>query len=100
MLALAEAKAGPVGNAETLGQFLDDEEIGAHGRWRLDHLGAKQDVLMAAAAIEIVMFEKHRGGQDDVGELGRVGHELLVHGDEKIIAQETLALPAAARARH
>ncbi len=88
-----------VGDAEAPGQLLDDEKVGAHGRGRLDQLGAEQDVVVAAAAIEVVVLDEHGGGQDDVGELGRVGHELLVHGDEQVVARESRASPAAARAR-
>lgn len=36
------------------------------------------------------MFEEHGGRQHDIGHIGRLGHELLMHGDEKIVAQETL----------
>ena len=47
-------------------------------------------MLVAAAAIDVVMLEEHGGRQHDVGELGRVGHELLVHAGEQVVAQEAL----------
>ena len=43
---------------------------------------------MPAGAIHVVVLEERRGRQHDVGEPGGVGHELLVHADEKIVAQE------------
>ena len=90
MLALGQAEAGHVRDAEALGQFLDDEVIGARPFRRLDQLRAEQDVLVAAAAIDVVMLEEHRRGQHDIGELGRVGHELLVHAGEEVVAQKAL----------
>ncbi|MNY77301.1 hypothetical protein D3C86_2171510 [compost metagenome] len=51
MAALVLTETGVVIDAETLCQFLDDEEIGTNGRWRLDQLGAEQDMLLAAGAI-------------------------------------------------
>ena len=52
--------------------------------------GPSDDVLVAAALVDVVMLEEHGGRQHDVGELGRVGHELLVHAGEQVVAQEAL----------
>ena len=52
--------------------------------------GPEIDVLVAAAAIDVVVLEEHGGRQHDVGELGRVGHELLVHAGEEVVAQKPL----------
>ncbi len=89
MFALAQPEAGMIGNTEAPRQFLDDEEIGAHGRWRFHHLGPDQDVLMPAAPIEVVMLQEHRCWQHDIGELRRVGHELFVYRDEQVVPQES-----------
>ena len=58
---------------------------------RLDDLRPELDVLMAAALIDVVMLEEGRGRQHEVREARRVGHELLVHAGEEIVAQETRA---------
>ncbi len=47
-------------------------------------------MLVAAAAIDVVMLEEHGCRQDDIGELRRIGHELLVHAGEQVFAQEAL----------
>ena len=52
--------------------------------------GPERDVLVAAAAIDVVMLQEHRGRQHDVGELCRIGHELLVHAGEEVVAQQAL----------
>lgn len=36
------------------------------------------------------MFEEHGGGHHDIGHLGRFRHELLMHRNEEIVAQEPL----------
>ncbi|MNI12485.1 hypothetical protein D3C73_656700 [compost metagenome] len=73
-------------DAEAFRQFLDDEEIGAHGRWRFDQLRPEQDMLLSAGAIKIVMFEEHGRRQHDIGNLRRIGHELLMHRSEQVVA--------------
>ena len=45
---------------------------------------------VAAGGIEVVMFEKGRRRQHDVGHRGRLGQELLVDADEQIVAAEAL----------
>ena len=44
---------------------------------------------MAAAAVIVVVLEEHCGGEHDIGQLGRVGHELLMNDCEQILAGET-----------
>ncbi len=65
--------------------------IGAAFARRLDQLAAEDDVLVAAAPVDVVMLEEHRRRQHDVGHLGRVGHDLLVHGDEQVVAGKAAA---------
>ena len=43
------------------------------------------------------MLGEHRRRQHDVGELGGVGHELLVDADEQIVAQEARRTVAVGR---
>ena len=43
---------------------------------------------MAAAPVDIVVLEKRCRRQHDVGHLRRLGHELLVHADEQILARK------------
>ena len=56
----------------------------------IDQLRAKQNVLMATSLVEIIMFEKHRRGQNDVCDFSSLGHELLMHANEQIITCKTL----------
>ncbi len=88
MLALVEAEAREMSHAEAFGQFLDDEEIGAHRGRRLDELRPHQDMLLAAGPVKVVVLDEHGGRQDDIGNLSRIGHELLVHRHEQVVAQE------------
>ena len=46
---------------------------------------------MAAAHIDVVMLQEGRRRQHDVGVARGVGHELLVHGEEQVVALEALA---------
>ena len=57
---------------------------------RLNQLWPCKNVLMPAALINVVVLHEHRGRQHEVGGLGRLGHELLVHADEQILAREAL----------
>ena len=68
MLLLGQPEARHVSDAETLGQFLDDEMVGARPFGRIDQLRPQDDVLVAAAAIDVVVLEEHGGRQHDVGE--------------------------------
>ena len=56
---------------------------------------------MAAAAIDVVVLEERRRRQHDVGHLRRLGHELLVHAGEQIVAgKAVLDLVLIGRNRH
>ena len=55
-------------------------------------------MALAAGAIDIVVLDEHRGGQHDIGDVSRLGHELLVHRDEEIVAEQNPVAPAAAPA--
>ncbi len=72
--------------AQPLGQRADHLVVVAAFAGRLDQLRPEQDVLAAAGGVEVVVLDEHGGGQDHVGDLGGVGHELLVHADEQIVA--------------
>ena len=72
--------------AEPLRQRADHLVVRAALARRLDQLRPEQDVLAAAGEIEIVVLDEHGRGQDHVRDLRGVGHELLVHADEQIVA--------------
>ena len=75
-----------MGNAEALRQLADHPVVLARFAGRLDQLRADGEILVAAGAIEVVVFEEGGGGQHHVGHLRGVGHELLVHRHEEILA--------------
>ena len=87
-LARGHGEAG-MARAEALAQRANHLVIGAALTGRLDELRPEQNVLAAAGGIKIVVLDEHGGRQDDVRDLGGVGHELLVHADEQILAGET-----------
>ena len=87
--ARAHVKAAMRG-AETLGQAGDHLVIGAAFARRLDQLRPEDEILVAAAAIDVVVLEEGRRRQHDVGHLRRLGHELFVHADEQIVAGKAL----------
>jgi hypothetical protein len=68
------------------GQRAYDLVVGPALARRLDQLRPQHDVLVAAALVEVVVLEEHGGGQHDVGHPRGLGHELLVHGDEQVVA--------------
>ena len=74
---------------DPLGQGADHLVVGAAFARRLDELAAEPDILVAAARIDVVVLEEHGRRQDDVGHGGRLRHELLMDGDEQIVARET-----------
>ena len=78
-------------DAEPGGKAVDHVVIGAALARRVDQLQPQPDVLVAAAGVEIVVLQKHRRRQDDVGGARRLGHELLVHGDEQVLALKAAA---------
>ncbi len=89
--ALVEIKTRQMRNAETFRQFVDNENIRARIGKRLDQLRSQNHMLLSTAAIDIIMLKECRRRQDDIGHLRRIGHELFVHCNEKILARETFA---------
>ena len=81
---------GGVHRVEAPAKSLQYFMVGAAFAWRIDQFGADRDMLLATAVIEIVVLHEHGRRQHDVGHLGRLGHELLVHRDEQILPRETL----------
>ena len=56
---------------------------------RLDHGAGDLQMGVSAGDVEIVMLQKCRRGQNDVGHFRRFRHELLMHTHEQIIAHES-----------
>jgi hypothetical protein len=56
---------------------------------RINQPRSEDDVLVAAAPVEIVMLEEHGSGKDNIGGAGRLSHELLVDADKEILAGKT-----------
>ena len=50
--------------------------------------GPSRMYWLPPAVIEVVVLDEHGGRQHDVGDFRGVGHELLVHADEQIVARE------------
>ena len=69
-----------------LRQRADHLVVGTAFARRLDRLGAEHDVLVAAALIDVVVLHEHGRRQHQVGHPRGLGHELLVHADEQILA--------------
>ena len=59
-------------------------------RERLDHRLGDEKMGMTACDIEVLMLEKRRRRQDDIGHRSGFGHELLMHADEQIVATEAV----------
>ena len=76
--------------AESFRKPNNDIVIGAAFSGRFDQLGPCEDVLMTSALINVVMFHEHGRRQHEVGNLGRLSHELLVDTNEQILARESL----------
>ena len=74
--------------AEPLGERRDHIVVGAAALRRLDRLRAELQILVAAGGVEVVVLEEHRRRQHDVGDARGVGHELLVHADEQVLARK------------
>ncbi len=75
--------------------------IGAAFARRLDQFGSENEVLVAAAAIDVIVLEEGGRRQHHVGHFRRFGHELLVHASEKILAGKApLHLILVGRNRH
>src|SRR5262249_2934254 len=69
-------------------QPADDFVITAALAWWLDQLGSEDEILMPASAIDIIVFEKRCCRQNEVRDLRRFRHELLMHTDKEIFARK------------
>ena len=79
-----------VARAEAMGERAYDVVVrAAFGMGRQDRT-AQLQIGMAARRVEIVVFEKGRRRQHDVGHRRSLGHKLLVDADEQILAREAL----------
>ncbi len=74
--------------AQPLRQLADDVVVGPALGERLEDRLVDLDRGVRAGLVDVGMLEEHGGRQDDVGHARRVGQELLVHGDEQVVARE------------
>ena len=74
--------------SHALGELREEPDVGASLAQGLDRLFGKLHVVMAVGALNILMFEERRCGQENVGVVGGVGEELLVDDGEQIGARE------------
>ena len=74
--------------ADSSSKRCDHLVIGAAALGRVDRLRGELQVLMASGGVNVVVFQKHGGGQDDVGIARGVGHELFVHAGEEIVTRK------------
>ncbi len=87
-LALAHGKAGMLGPHRT-GNGTDHLMVGAaFSRW-VHGLQSQLDMLVATCGIKVIMLKEHGRRQNKVGHLRRIGHELLMHHGEQVIALKT-----------
>src|SRR6516162_3119554 len=56
---------------------------------RLVQLGAKNEILMAPATVNIIVLKKSGCWQHHIRHECRLGHELLVHTDKEIVTRES-----------
>jgi len=84
-------KAGVVqapGGPHALRQRPEDGGVGpglAHGR---DGGAVQQHIGVAIRGVHIPMLQLGGGGQHVVGQVGRVGHEVLQHHGEQVVAHQ------------
>ena len=77
--------------ADASSELSDHLMIGPAALGRVDCLGGELEMLMASGGVKVVVLQKHRGGQDDVGVARGVGHELFVDASEQVIARKSAA---------
>ena len=73
---------------QALGQACDHVVVLARLARRLDRGTRDLQHGMAAGHVYVVVFEKGRGRQHDIGHGSRLGQELLMHADEEIVTAE------------
>ena len=77
-----------MGRPQPLGQRAQHVMVRACLTYRLDHGARDLKMGVSAGEVKIIMFQECRRGQDDVGHLRSLGHELFMHTNEKIVTTE------------
>ena len=88
LVGVAEARLG-----ESHARCQPAEHFGVGQRFaqRRDRRVVGQRVQVAVRAVDVDLLELRRGGQQDVGEVGGIGLEDLVHDAEQVLAREARA---------
>ena len=76
--------------AEPPRQLADHVMVGPALGVGLEQLARDLDAGVAGRLVDVVVLEEHGRRQHDVGHLRGLGHELLVHADEQVVAREAL----------
>ena len=63
-------------------------------------LGPRMMYWCPPPLVDVVVLHEHRRRENHVGDLGRLGHELLVHADEEVLARESLVDESELRCDH
>ena len=72
------------------GQRPEDVGVGAYTAHGRNGRAIQQHIGVAVAGVDVPMFQLRGGGQDEVGEVGRVGLEMLQHHGEQVFAGKAL----------
>ncbi len=86
----AQLKARMTG-AEAMGESADHVVVRTAFSVGRKDCAADLEIGMGAGSVEIIVLEKGRRRQHDVGHCCSFGHELLVDADEQVIAGEALS---------
>ena len=70
------------------GQVAEDLAVAARLAQRRDGGAVEQHVGMPVAAVDVPVLDLRGGRQHVVGQVGRVGHELLQHHGEQVLARK------------
>ena len=76
--------------AEPFGESRNAPRGSSGTRHRAAHRPVHLQEGVGAGGVDVVMFEERRRRQHDVGHRRGLGHELLVHADEQVVAREAL----------
>ena len=74
--------------AQRAGEPAEDLAVRQALAGRLDGRQVERDVVLAVGVVDIEVLRLHRRRQHDVGEVHRVGHALLEHDGEQVLARE------------
>ena len=74
--------------AERAGEPAEDLAVREALAGRLDGRQVERDVVVPVGVVQVEVLRLHRRGQHDVGEVRRVGHALLEHDREQVLARE------------